>query len=210
VSAGLVLALTFNEPFKGVGIFKTAFFVPVVIPWAAAGVVWGYLLSTDTGIINMLLNQAGLRGVPWLSHPLMAMNTAVLVSGWKSVGYTTLILLGGLQSIDPVHYEVAYLNGASWWQKLRWITFPLLSPALFFVMVTEIINSFQIFDPIFVLTDGGPGTATVTIGYYIYQHAFKRFQFGYASTLSVFLLLVVMAFTLFQWWLQKRWVFYGK
>lgn len=205
---GLVLSSVFHHGLRGADIYKSIYFIPVIIPWAAAAVVWSFLFSQDVGPINYVLNLIGIPSVPWLTSKDVAMISLVIVSSWKQLGYTTLLLLGGMSSIDQSLYEVSYLNGANAWQKFRYVTFPLLSPTILFVMITEVIFSFQIFDPIYIMTKGGPAGATRTIGYYIYSNAFKRFDFGYAAALSTALFGVIMLLTLLQWYGQKRWVYY--
>ncbi len=205
---GLLLSSLFYKGLKGADIYKAIYFIPVVIPWSAASVVWSYLYAQDVGPINFLLNTIGLESVPWLTNKNIAMLSLIIVSSWKQLGYTTLLLLGGMSNIDSTLYEVSYLEGASSWQRFRYVTFPLLSPSILFVMITEVIYSFQIFDPIYIMTKGGPAGATRTIGYYIYSNAFKRFDFGYAATLSTVLFAVIMFLTILQWIGQKKWVYY--
>lgn len=205
---GLVLSSIFHRGLRGAGVYKSIYFIPVIIPWAAAAVVWSFLFSQDVGPVNYVLNLVGLPSVPWLTSKNVAMLSLIIVSSWKQLGYTTLLLLGGMTSIDQSLYEVSYLNGATSWQRFRYVTFPLLSPTILFVMITEVIFSFQIFDPIYIMTKGGPAGATRTIGYYIYSNAFKRFDFGYAAALSTALFVIIMLLTLLQWYGQKRWVYY--
>lgn len=205
---GLVLSSIFHRGLRGAGLYKSIYFIPVIIPWAAAAVVCSFLFSQDVGPVNYVLNLVGLPSVPWLTSKNVAMLSLIIVSSWKQLGYTTLLLLGGMTSIDQSLYEVSYLNGATSWQRFRYVTFPLLSPTILFVMITEVIFSFQIFDPIYIMTKGGPAGATRTIGYYIYSNAFKRFDFGYAAALSTALFVIIMLLTLLQWYGQKRWVYY--
>ena len=205
---GLLLSSLFYKGLKGADVYKAIYFIPVVIPWAAASVVWSYLFAQDVGPINFLLNAFGIQSVPWLTNKNVAMISLIIVSSWKQLGYTTLLLLGGMTNIDSTLFEVCYLEGASPWQKFRYVTFPLLSPSILFVMITEVIYSFQIFDPIYIMTKGGPAGSTRTIGYYIYSNAFKRFDFGYAATLSTVLFAVIMILTILQWIGQKKWVYY--
>jgi multiple sugar transport system permease protein len=205
---GLLLAIIFNGKRKGMNTFKTIYFIPNVIPWAAVALVWSYLLAEVAGPINIFLNIFGIPNIPWLISPDMAMNSIIIVSVWKTLGYTTLILLGGLSAIDDSFYDAAYLFGANEWQKFRYVTFPLLSPTIFFVVIIQIISAFQIFDPIYVMTLGGPAGATQTIGYYIYANAFKRYELGYASAMAVVLFAIVMFITMIQWIGQKKWVNY--
>jgi len=205
---GLILSSTFHNGLKGANAYKAIYFIPVIIPWAAAAVVWSFLFAQDVGPINWLFNLVGLPSVPWLTSKDVSMFSLITVSTWKQLGYTTLLLLGGMTSIDRSLYEVSHLNGATAWQRFRYVTFPLLSPTILFVMITEVIFSLQIFDPIYIMTQGGPAGSTRTIGYYIYSNAFKRFDFGYAATLSTALFVIIMLLTLLQWYGQKKWVYY--
>src|SRR5579883_2605349 len=164
---GLLAALALNRRLRGISIYRTIYFLPLVTTWAAVALAWRYMYSLS-GPINQLLSVAGIAAVPWLSDPSWAMPAVILTTAWKSIAWKMIILLAGLQGISPELYEASSIDGASKLQQLFKITLPLLSPALFFALVIGIINSLQLFDPIFIMTAGGPADSTRTLGYYIY------------------------------------------
>ncbi|HLH72008.1 MAG TPA: sugar ABC transporter permease [Chloroflexota bacterium] len=204
---GLLAALALNRRLRGISIYRTIYFLPLVTTWAAVALAWRYMYSLS-GPINQLLSVAGIAAVPWLSDPSWAMPAVILTTAWKSIAWKMIILLAGLQGISPELYEASSIDGASKLQQLFKITLPLLSPALFFALVIGIINSLQLFDPIFIMTAGGPADSTRTLGYYIYTTGFQDLNMGYAAAMSWALLVIILCFTLVQWYLQKKWVFY--
>jgi ABC-type sugar transport system permease subunit len=204
---GLLIAIGLNRSMRFKGIYRTFYFLPLVTAWAAVAIVWRYLYS-NTGPINFVLESVGLDPVSFLSAPSTAMAALLLTITWKTVGWKVIILLAGLQAIPRDVYEASKVDGATPWQQFRSITLPLLSPSLFVALVIGIINTLQIFDPIYIMTQGGPADTTKTLGYLIYSAGFEQLRMGYAAALSWTLFMVIMVITLFQWWLQKKWVFY--
>lgn len=204
---GLVTALWLKHALRGIGLYRTIYFLPLITTWAAVAIAWRYMYSLD-GPINALLTPFGLDPVPWLSRPEWAMPAVIITITWKTLSWKTIILLAGLQSIPTEYYEASSIDGARRGQQFFKITLPLLSPALFFALIIGIINTLQLFDPIFIMTDGGPADATRTLSYYIYARGFQSLRMGYAAALSWVLFAIILLFTLFQWILQKRWVFY--
>lgn len=204
---GLAIAMALNRSMRFKGIYRTFYFLPLVTAWAAVAIVWRYLYS-NTGPISFVLELMGLDPVSFLSSPSTAMGALLLTITWKTVGWKVIILLAGLQAIPRDVYEASKMDGATPWQQFLSITLPLLSPSLFVGLVVGIINTLQIFDPIYIMTQGGPADTTKTLGYLIYSAGFEQLRMGYAAALSWTLFLVILVITLFQWWLQKKWVFY--
>ena len=208
MALGLALALALNRPLRGVTFLRTAYFIPVIVPLISVAMVWRWLYDRDFGLINYFLDLAGFPVIGWLTEKTWAMPAVIIMSVWKGLGYNLVIYLAGLQSIPRRLYEAAEMDGASAWQRFWRITFPLLTPTTFFVLVVSIISSFQVFGQVYVMTRGGPGNATNTIVYYIYHVGFELFRMGYASALAWTLFLVVFALTLLQVRMQRRWVYY--
>jgi multiple sugar transport system permease protein len=208
MALGLVLALALNRPLRGVTLLRTAYFIPVIVPLISVAMVWRWLYDRDFGLINYFLNLTGLPVIGWLTDRTWAMPAVILMSIWKGLGYNLVIYLAGLQSIPRRLYEAAEMDGATAWQRFWRITFPLLTPTTFFVLVVSIISSFQVFSQVYVMTRGGPGDATTTIVYYIYHVGFELFRMGYASALAWTLFIVVFVLTLVQVRTQRRWVYY--
>jgi multiple sugar transport system permease protein len=208
MALGLVLALALNRPLRGVTLLRTAYFIPVIVPLISVAMVWRWLYDRDFGLINYFLDLAGLPVIGWLTDKTWAMPAVIIMSIWKGLGYNLVIYLAGLQSIPRRLYEAAEMDGASAWQRFWRITFPLLTPTTFFVLVVSIISSFQVFGQVYVMTRGGPGDATNTIVYYIYHVGFELFRMGYASSLAWTLFMVVFVLTLLQVRMQRRWVYY--
>lgn len=210
VPLALFWAILLNQKFlKGRNFFRLIYFLPTVTMMAAVSMLWKWLLSPHYGLINNFLGKVGLPQPNWLLDPHWAMPGLVLMSIWKGTGFNMVIFLAGLQGIPKTFYEAAEIDGATSWHKFWHITLPLLSPTTFFVVITTMINSFQIFQQAYIVTEGGPQESTTTIVYYIYNNAFKWFHMGYSSAQSVLLLVILLLATLFQWRLQKRWVHYA-
>ena len=207
---GLLLAVFLNRrmPVLIRNFYRSAFFFPILIAHTYIAVIWQYLYQQDTGVINYYLSFLGIDPVPWLSHPAWAMAAIIIMDVWKNTGFAMLVFLAGLQSIPHEYYEAAQLDGANERKLFTRITIPLLSPSIFFILVIFMIGALQVFDSIIVLTDGGPGDATRSVVMYIYQQAFQRLDFGYAAAISWTLFLVIMAITLIQFLVSRRWVHY--
>ncbi|MBO9605698.1 MAG: sugar ABC transporter permease [Paenibacillaceae bacterium] len=207
--ASIGAAILLNNRYRGISVYRVLYFIPVLTSWVAGSLIWKWLLSRDYGPVNALLGYIGIEGPAWLQDRYWAMPGIVLASVWKDLGFFALIFLGGLQGISPSYYEAAEIDGAGFWQKLRRITLPLLSPFLFFVMIICIINSFQLFPQVMIMTtDAGPAGATQAMVERIYKYAFKYYKMGYASSFSWILFAIIFLFTYVQMKLQKRWVHY--
>jgi multiple sugar transport system permease protein len=208
ILCALGLALLCNRKMPGVTWYRTAYFTPVITNVVAIGLVWSYFYAPGVGILNWFLSLFGVRGPSWLTDVTWAMPAVILVSIWQGVGYPMVILLAGLQGIPEVLHEAAKIDGAGSWQRFRHVTLPLLTPAIFFLTITQFISSFQVFGLIFILTHGGPANATNVYIYNLYQNAFQFSKMGYASAMAWILFVIIAGITIVQWKLQKRWVFY--
>ena len=176
----------------------------------AAALVWAWLFNSNFGLINAGLSLLGVTELPkWMGSTRWAMPAIIIVSIWQNLGYAMVLFLAGLQNIGKDVHDAAALDGATGWDRFWHITLPLLSPTTFFVLVISIIGSFQVFELVLVMTKAGPANATNTLVYYIYQNGFQFYQMGYASAAAMVLFLIVLAFTLVQYKLQRRWVHYG-
>ena len=194
----LLLAILVNVPLRGVNFFRSTYFLPVVTSTVAISIVWKWLYNPEFGILNFILNLIGLPSKQWLSDPKLAMPCIAIMSIWHGMGYDMVIFLAGLKGIPTHLYEAAKIDGASRTQMFLWITLPLLTPTLFFVLVMSVISSFQVFGEIYVMTNGGPGNATLTYNYFLYQNAFLWFKMGYAASLGYVLFLIIFLLTLMQ------------
>lgn len=201
---GLGVALALNAPLRGIGLIRTAFFLPVVSSWVAVALLWSWLFNPRYGLINYLLGLAGLPQPGWLFDPSWAMPAIVLTSVWKDLGFVVVLFLAGLQAIPHEYYEAASLDGAGRWASLRAITLPLLAPTTFFVTIISLINSFQVFDQVWVMTEGGPAGSTTVLVERVVRHAFSYGEMGYAATISWAIFALVFAVTLVQLRLQRR------
>lgn len=206
VSLGAAVLL--NNRFKGMSVYRVLFFIPVLTSWVAGALIWKWLLSKDYGPVNQFLSFIGIEGPAWLQDPLWAMPGIVLASVWKDMGFFSLILLGGIQAINPTYYESAQIDGANFWHKFVKITIPLMSPILLFVMIISIINSFQLFPQVMIMTDAGPYGSTEVMVERIYKYAFQYYEMGYAAAFSWVLFVIIFIFTILQLKLQKKWVHY--
>ncbi|MCW2977850.1 MAG: N-Acetyl-D-glucosamine transport system, permease protein 1 [Actinomycetia bacterium] len=206
---GLLLALALHQRLKGVAWLRTLYFLPVVTSWVVVALVWKWLLNPQYGIVNRLLGFVGVQGPGWWLDPHWAMPSIILASAWKDIGFTMVIFLAGLQAIPEEYYEAASLDGAGRWSRFRNITFPLLSPASFFVVVISLINNVQVFDQVWVMTQGGPAGSTSVVVQQIVQNAFSFGRMGYAAAMSWVLFGVILVITVVQLRLQKRWVVYA-
>ena len=206
---GLALALALNTALRGRSILRGVYFLPVVTSWIVVALVWRWLLSPSTGVVNTVLGFFGIAGPGWWTDPVWAMPSIILASAWKDLGFVMIILLAGLQAISPDLYDAANVDGAGWWRRLFSVTIPLLSPSTFFVLVISLINGFQVFDQVYAMTGGGPNGASEVVVQRIYDLTFRYGLAGEASALSWMLFIVILAVTLIQVRGQGRWVVYG-
>lgn len=210
VSIATLLAVLLNQKIKGMVFYRTFYFIPVITMPIAVGMVWKWLYNSEFGLINHILGVMNLPQPNWLFDERFALLSIVLVSVWSTIGYNAVILLSGLQGISGSYYEAASLDGAGKMYKFFRITLPLLTPSLFFVLVMSFINSFQVFDLIFIMMDQQTTMleSTRTVVYSIWEDGFKYFNMGYASAQAFILFIVILIITMVQMYIQKRWVHY--
>jgi multiple sugar transport system permease protein len=208
MAISLGLAVVLNQKIVGVKLVRTAVFVPVVSAWVAVALLWSWIFNPKFGLLNHLLSLVGVQGPGWLFDPAWAMPAIIITSVWKDIGFLMVMFLAGLQAIPLEYYEAAEIDGAGKGQLFLRITLPLLSPTLFFALIISLINSFQVFDQVWIMTGGGPAGATSVIVEQIVKHAFSYGRMGYAATISWVLFLLVFVVTVVQMRLQRRWVTY--
>ncbi|WP_353814660.1 carbohydrate ABC transporter permease [Agromyces sp. SYSU T00266] len=206
---GLAIALALNTALRGRTVLRGVYFLPVITSWIVVALVWRWLLNPSNGVVNTVLAWFGIDGPGWWTDPAWAMPSIILASAWKDLGFVMVILLAGLQAIDPELLDAARVDGAGWWRRLFSVTLPLLSPATFFVIVISLINGFQVFDQVYAMTGGGPGGATQVVVQQIYDLTFRYGKAGEASALSWLLFVVILAVTVIQIRGQRKWVNYG-
>ncbi len=209
IIVALFLAVLLNQKIKGIQFFRTLYFFPYITSMVAVAVVWLMLLQPTMGPVNGFLKWIGIQNPPgWTASTVWAMPAVILVSVWRQVGYYMVIYLAGLQNIPEYLYEAATIDGANGWQKFRYVTLPMLTPATFLNTLLLIIGSFKIFDQVYIMTDGGPGRATNTLVYCIYNQAFWFFNFGYASMVAMVLFIMVLVLTIIQFKYEDKLVNY--
>ena len=208
LAASLLVAYLLSRPNKGVGAFRVLYYIPVLTSWVAASLIWKSVLAPQYGAMNGILEFFGIQGPGWLLDEKWAMPAIVLVSVWKDMGFFGLILLSGIVGINRTYYEAADIDGANGWTKFIRITLPLLTPSIFYVLIVSMINSFQLFPQIMIMTGGGPNGATQVMVERIYQYGFRYYRMGYAAAFSWILFVIIMLFTLMQMKGQERWVHY--
>jgi ABC-type sugar transport system permease subunit len=207
---GLALALAVNRaisPFLRY-FLRTAYFFPLLISWAAVALMWLYILDPNFGFFSYYARQLGWNPPAFLVSPHWAMPAVIMVDLWRTLGFTFIILLAGLQGVPRQLHEAAMIDGAGTFNRFWNVTIPMLSPTLFFVLVMNFIGAFQIFEPMFIMTNGGPGDSTISIVMHIYETGFRSFQMGLASALAMVVFVVIMIVTLIQLRISKLWVFY--
>lgn len=199
MALGLALALGLNRRMPGRTLLRSAYFLPVVISAVATGTIAAWLFNDNYGVVNAALVRLGVGRVAWLSSPGWALPSLVIATLWVRAGFNMVIYLAALQSIPAVYYEAARIDGASAISQFRHVTLPLLAPATFLLLVLDVINSFQVFDLIYVMTGGGPGFSTTMAVQYIFNAAFVTSEMGYASAMGVALYMLILVFTVLQW-----------
>lgn len=204
IALGLAMALALNNSRRARGAYRAVFFLPYVLPISAVTLIWSYLLNPDRGLIAGALGLFGADGISFLSDPHLAMPSIVATTVWWSVGFNLVLFLAGLQDIEPSLYEAASLDGAGAWQRFRNVTVPGLTHVTVLVTITQIVASFQVFGQVFIMTKGGPGTATEVLIQHIYEAGFKNYELGYAAAISVFLFLVMVLVSFLQFRLVRE------
>jgi multiple sugar transport system permease protein len=218
VGFGLWLAVLLNQIVRGQSLFRTAYFLPFITPMVSITLVWGWIYDPQYGALNTLLSgladgiaqwsggALNREPIAWLYDPRTAMGAVIALRVWKNVGYNLVIFLAGLQNISPDLYESAALDGATPVQTFWKITLPMVSPTLFFVLIVTLINAFQVFDTIYLLTQGGPEHSTEVMVYWMFKNAFEFYKVGPASAIAYLLFIIILVLTVIQWQLRKRWV----
>ena len=204
---GLLVALLLNQKIRGLGFFRTVFYLPSVTAGVAVSLLWLWIFNPRFGVINVLLDLVGIKGPGWLGSETWALPALIIMSVW-GVGGSMLIYLAALQGIPTALYEAATIDGANQWSKFIHITIPMISPVLLLNLIMGIIGSFQVFTQAFVMTNGGPNYATLFYVLYLYQHAFQWFNMGYASALAWVLFVIIMLCTFLILKMSREWVYY--
>ncbi|GAB4411920.1 MAG: sugar ABC transporter permease [Anaerolineae bacterium] len=212
MALSLSVALLLNQRLPARNLLRTAYFLPVVTSIVAASIVWTWIFQPRYGLLGNLLAPLGLRDVNWLTRPDLILYPVAVVTIWLRLGFDMVLFLAGLQAIPRELYEAALIDGANRFQRFWHVTWPLLSPTTFLVMVLSIISAFQIFDQVYVMTSrtvrGGVGGSATTLALFLYMRAFTNSEFGYASAVALVLFLIILGITVFQLIVQRRWVFY--
>lgn len=201
----IAIAALVNAQGRGKTFFRAVFFVPVLVSPVVVGLIWNWMLERQSGLVNTALGWFGISPIPWLLDESWAMVAVIAVGIWMQMGFYMLILLAGLQAIDPTLYEAARMDGANWWEQFRVITLPLLQPSIVVVVVLGTIHGFQSFDFIWTLTGGGPVGATTLMVQYIYENGFQSpIRLGIATAGGVLLFLVVFTLTIVNWLISRK------
>lgn len=202
----LILASILNTKIRGSEFFKGAYFLPFITPMVVVGVVWAWIFDPNIGLLNQMLHLH----LNWLYDSKLAMPALIVVSVWKLVGYNMIIFLSSLSAISQSLFEAAKIDGANSFQIFKNVTIPMLSPTIFFVVIITAISSFQVFDLIYLMTQGGPFDSTNVLVYTIYKNAFEYFNVGKASAIAYVLFVIILVLTLIQWSLRKKLVYNEK
>jgi multiple sugar transport system permease protein len=192
IAVALALAYFLNQKLFMRGFFRASFFLPVVISGVVVTILWQQLFGLETGLLNRMMTGLGLPRVEWLSNPNIAMASIAVMATWKNVGLYVILFLVGLQTVPPSYYEAAEVDGASAWQKFRYITLPAINPTIFMVVILSTIGGFSLFIEPYIMTDGGPLNTTLSAMLYIYRQAFGYYHMGYSATLGLFFALLIM------------------
>lgn len=204
IALGLAAALLLNRELPARGLLRSVIFLPVIVSGVVTALVAAWIFNDNYGVINSLLKAAGLEPIPWLSSPTWAMPSIIITTLWIRIGFCMVVYLAGLQGIPSEYYDAAQVDGASGWRQFRHITWPLLVPTTFLLLVINVIFSFHVFDLIYVMTGGGPGFSTTVLVQYIYESAFASREMGYASAMGIVLYLLIVVLTVFQWRVSRQ------
>ena len=201
------LAVMLNQQIRGLGIYRTVYYLPSITPAVAFAVVWIQILNPEFGVLNQVLSWFGLGPINWLFNPAWSKPALIIMILWLT-GFQMIIFLAGLQSVPKELQEAAEIDGANTWRRFVTVTIPIISPIILFNMIISIIGSFQVFTAVFIMTDGGPQDSTLFTVLYLYRNAFELFKMGYAASLAWVLFLIIMIFTAIQFFFANRWVYY--
>lgn len=200
----LLLAVMLDQKIAFRRFYRAAFFLPSITSMVVVAIVWQWIYNPEFGIMNYFLSLFGIQGPKWLLDSHTSLVSLAIVGIWKSAGYNMIIFLSGLQGISTTYYEAAKLDGAGIWQQFRYITLPLLKPTTFFIFVMAVISSFQVFDQVMLMTEGGPGRSSSVLVHYLYQNAFQYFKLGYACAIAYLLFFIIMGITIFNMRMEKN------
>jgi multiple sugar transport system permease protein len=205
----IVFAMALNQGLRGSRLLRTVFYTPVILPIAALALIWLWIFNPDYGLLNYFLGLLGIESrVNWLGDPVLVKPALIIMLIWRGLGYQILIYLAGLQGVPRQQHEAAQIDGANMWQRFRYVTWPALTPTTFFLVITSMIGTFQIFQEPFLMTEGGPFFESTTPVMVIQQNAFRDTQMGYASAQAWILGLIIIAFTGLNFYFSRRWVNY--
>jgi len=207
--AGLLLAMAVNRAMNKVLNYfvRAALFFPFLISWAAVALLWKFILDPTFGLVGYYLGLIGIESPQWFNDPAWALPGIIGIDFWHTIGYTFLILLAGLQTVPKELVEAAKTDGANSWQTFWNVTIPLMSPTIFFATIITFIGAFQLFDPVQIITQGGPNDSTLTVVMYLYRMGFQAFQVGYGSAIALLVFVVIMAVTIVQFIGSRKWVY---
>lgn len=209
IMLAIFLATLMNTQYKKINtFFRIIYYLPVISSTVAVALIWKYIYADDFGLLSYLFKSIGIEAPKFITSTKWSLNSVIVMSIWKSLGYNIILILAGLQGIGVQYYEAAKIDGASSFMMFWKITLPMLSPTIFFVTIMSFIGSFQVFDQTKILTDGGPGYSSTSLVFYIYTQGFKNLQFGLACAMAILLFILVLVISLIQWKAQKRWVVY--
>ena len=195
---GLLLAVGLHSIVKGKKYLRSAYFLPVIMPIVAVSIVWKWIYHPRIGMLNMILMMFGITGKNWLGDSTLALPSVLMMTIWKDVGYAVIIFMAALLNVPKTLHEAAEIDGANKWQVFYSIVLPTIKPTIVFILITSLISYFQSFVQIFIMTKGGPGTSTYVLSYLIYNEAFVKYNFGYASAIAVILFLIIIFITIIQ------------
>jgi len=204
----LMVAMLVNQKLRGMIFFRTVFFLPVVASLIACSILWRWIYNPEFGILNYALNALRVPTFRWLSDPNLVKPAIIAMQIWKGFGYNMLLYLAGLQGIPERYYDAAAVDGARWFQRFWHITLPMLSATTFFIVIMSVIQGFQVFGAVYIMTKGGPSGASTPLVYYIYSYGFQWFRMGYASAIAWVLFILTATFTWIQWRYGERKVYY--
>ncbi|RME09140.1 MAG: sugar ABC transporter permease [Ardenticatenia bacterium] len=209
IVTALATALLLNQRVKFIGFWRVVYYMPVVLPPVAVSLMWMWIYNPRYGVINAFLYRAfGIQGPRWLEDPKLVLPSLMVMAVWVAAGRNMIIYLSGLQSISQELYDAAMVDGASAWTRFWKITLPLLTPVIFFNLVTGLIDTFKLFTQAYVMTEGGPRNASLFFNYYLYQKAFQQYQMGYAAAMAWVVFIVILVLTLLVFRSSKAWVYY--
>lgn len=209
ILTALGTALLLNQRVKFIGFWRVVYYMPVVLPPVAISLIWMWIYNGRYGVINSLIHSIlGIQGPQWLDDPVLVLPSLMVMAVWAAAGRNMIIYLSGLQGISSELYEAAIIDGTGAWKRFWKITFPMLTPVIFFQLVTGMIETFQLFTQAYVMTEGGPNNASLFFNYYLYQNAFQQYQMGYAAAMSWVVFLFIVALTLIVFRSSKAWVYY--